>query len=115
MLNMQSANPGSAGGMQAPHLTMQDGQQVDLMATKTNAETTTMITTNHEGLIVSQSILCTHLISFRTTHSSTTSEPGLLHATPKATCESPKCRATRLTSRVSPFYRRLRSEFRLRT
>lgn len=51
---MQSANPGSAGGMQAPHLTMNDGQQqVDLMASKTNAETTTVITTNHEGLIVS--------------------------------------------------------------
>ena len=73
---MQSANPGSAGGMQAPHLTMQDGQQVDLMASKTNAETTTMITTNHEGLIVSQPSHRLTAILLRTTRSSTTSEPG---------------------------------------
>ena len=57
MLNMQSANAGShsgiGGGMQAPNLGMHDAKQTDLMASKTNSETTVIINTNHEGLIVS--------------------------------------------------------------
>ena len=58
MLNMQSANAGSlgaAGGMPAPQLNMNDGGKAggDLMGSKTNSETITVVNTNHEDMIVS--------------------------------------------------------------
>ena len=62
MLNMQSANAGSiggmGGGMPAPALNMGDGGKstADIMGsgTKTNSETITVVNTNHEGMIVSK-------------------------------------------------------------